>query len=152
MYFSQLHVAKRSKVFQLSTQIRLVAVIGMVSNISRHFKTDPLDALRPMTLNDLEDHLLKLLQAFSLKASYRFEVVDKFISFLRTVRTHRNELGHDDSTTNTERRRPVVVSLVPGPASAAHVSPRRAVSTIHRPVRRAAGVRTGPGPILRIFE
>ena len=47
----------------------------------------------------------------------------------------------------SERRHPVVVSLVPGPASAARVSPRRAVSTVHRPVWRAAGVRTGPAPV-----
>ena len=40
-----------------------------------------------------------------------------------------------------------MVSLVSGPASAARVSPRRAVGTVHRPVRRATGVRTGPAPV-----
>jgi len=37
--------------------------------------------------------------------------------------------------------------FVRGPASAARVSPWRAVSTVHHPVCRAAGVHTGPDPV-----
>ena len=40
-----------------------------------------------------------------------------------------------------------MVSLVPGPASVACVSPQQAVGTVHHPVRRAAGVCSGPAPV-----
>jgi len=47
----------------------------------------------------------------------------------------------------SEQHHPVMVSLVPGPASAAWVSPQQAVGTVHRPVRKAAGIRSGPAPV-----